>query len=66
MSGLTRLYFAKVMRCEGRRDPVTVQSLENDDCIPQDREQEENTSLKGNHGLKATASSLLLRFKNLI
>ena len=42
LSGLTRLYFAKVMRCEERRDPVTVQHLENYDVVPQEREKEKN------------------------
>ena len=69
LSGLTRLYFAKVMRCEERRDPVTVQHLENYDVvpqerekeknIPQDREQEKNTNLIGNHGFKAAENSSL-------
>ena len=57
------------MRCEERRDPVTVQHLENYDVvpqerekeknIPQDREQEENTNLIGNHGFKAAENSSL-------
>ena len=57
------------MRCEERRDPVTVQHLENYDVvpqerekeknIPQDREQEKNTNLIGNHGFKAAENSSL-------
>ena len=57
------------MRCEVRRDPVTLQHLENYDVvpqereqeknIPQDREQEKNTNLIGNHGFKAGENSSL-------